>query len=572
MSRPGAWRARISPSRRRAFQTAPRSNRLLRLGFWLQIGLIALSPFLTAPSAKAAGDESLKFGIADPFPNDPADKIERRLMLYKKAGIGILRTDAGWPGGNDLPDGALPDLPLPPLYALGQKYGFRFKSGIGIFYNPSRAFFSRHPDAQMTNQEGLKSGFVISYWYPGLTRYLEDVDDRIFAYLAKRDFLASLDYVVVPLGPAAEPLYPVPWTTTEPNKPMRFWFYDSNAQADFPRKMKAKYGTIDAANQAWGTHYADWNSVTIPSPGAQPGPMWRDVLTWYRDSKRDFIVWQVAHYRRLLEKYYPQGHAPRLVILLPGDHITPYLWDQAIRAGDGDDRVKMMADSEFLIDLAHKVGAYLQYTGLPNTSEIQYAENYMREHGFEVPLWGENAGDAGEPRELDEEVLSNGLYGQEYVGSNLFEADHVTPTAKFLSLEKAHGWLADARAARSPPNMVFDDLPIVQGACLYADAGKAIRLCMQRDANLVLSKNGQSLWSSGTSHLEREFCSSTQDPASDCVATYQGDGNFVVYRGKEPLWDSKTAGRGKHLTILDHPPYLEISGADGEVVWAAAPK
>jgi Beta-galactosidase len=540
-----------------------------RVGFLLLIGLIALAPGLMAPSAKAADGESLRFGVADPFAMDAPEKIQRRLTLYKQAGIGILRTDTRWPGGNDLPDGALPDLPLPPLYALAQQDGFRFKSGIGLFYGPSPAFFSQHPDAQMTNQEGLKSVNVISYWYPDLRRYLEDGDDRIFAYLAKRDFLPSLDYVVVPLGPAAEPLYPVPWTTTEPNKPMRFWFYDANAQADFPAKMKAKYGTVDAANQEWGTNYPDWNSVTIPTPGVQAGPMWRDVLEWYRDAKRDFIVWQVAHYRRLIEKYYPQGDAPHLLILMPGAHITPHLWEQAIRTGDGDDRVKMMADSEFLIDLAHKVGAYLQYTGLPNTTEIQYAEKYMRERGFEVPLWGENAGNKGEPRELDEEVLSNGLYGQEYIGSNLFEADHVTPTAKFLSLGEAHRWFAGARASRAAADMVFDVLPIVQGGCLYADPRKAVSLCMQADANLILRRNGRLLWSSETSHLERGFCSLNQDPASACTATFQGDGNFVVSRGKQPLWDSKTPGRGKHLAILDHPPYLEILGADGEVVWAA---
>lgn len=569
MSRSENFRARFHSSRERALPGAVGSKRLLRVGFWLQILWIVLAPFQMIASAKAADDESLRFGVADPFTNDPPDKIERRLKLYKEAGIGILRTDTGWPGGDEPPNGALPDLPLPPFYALAQRDGFRFKSGIGMFYGPSREFFSRHPDARMTNEDGLTSAHVISYWYPDLKRYLEDSDDRIFAYLGKRNFLASLDYVVVPLGPAGEPLYPVPWTTSEPDKPMRFWFNDANAQADFPANMKAKYGTVGAANQAWGTHYADWDSVTIPKPGAQPGPMWRDVLEWYRGAKRNFIVWQVAHYQRLLEKYYPEGHAPRLLILLPGSHITPYLWEKAIRTGDGGERVKMMADSEFLIDLAHNVGATLQYTGLPNTSEIQYAKNYMRERGYKVPLWGENAGNMGEPRELDEEVLSNGLYGQEYIGSNLFEADHVTPTAKFLALEKAHAWLADVRVSHRAPEMAFDSLPIVQGACLYADAEKTVSLCMQKDANLVLSQEGSPIWSSGTSHPERGFCSATQNPASACSATFQGDGNFVVYRGKQALWDSKTAGRGKRLAILDHPPYLAILGRDDEVVWAA---
>jgi hypothetical protein len=121
---------------------------------------------------------------------------------------------------------------------------------------------------------------------------------------------------------ADEPIYPAAWET---NQPESFWFYDSYAQADFPvisfplsiliplwsmielhchfwplhlltssqAKMQAQYGAIAQANAAWGTNYASWASVTIPNPGTKTGTMWNDVLTWYRNSKRNFITQQV---------------------------------------------------------------------------------------------------------------------------------------------------------------------------------------------------------------------------------------------------------------------------------------
>jgi hypothetical protein len=231
----------------------------------------------------------------------------------------------------------------------------------------------------------------------------------------------------------------------------------------------------------------------------------------------------------------------------------------------------MMSDSEFLIDAAHRIGADTQYTGLPNWSEVEYLQSYARGRGYRLAMWGENAGNAGEPRELDEEVLANGLYGQEYIGSNLFEADHVTPNARYRSLKDAHAWLADVWTGRRLPVISFDLMTLAQGTCLYADERQTISLCMQADANLVLRIGARSVWASNTSQREPGFCGADEDTIATCHATFQGDGNLVVSRGVQPLWGSGTSMLGRHLVLSSDAPYLQILSHDGHPVFMPPP-
>ena len=110
-------------------------------------------------------------------------------------------------------------------------------------------------------------------------------------------------------------------------------------------------------------------------------------------------------------------------------------------------------------------------------SELEYLAAYMRERHYTLRMWGENAGDAGDPQEIDEEVLLNGLYGQDYVGANLFAADHVTPTRQFFDLQNAHRWLADVWRGRINPVSTFKNLLVRRGGCVYADVTHSISLC-----------------------------------------------------------------------------------------------
>ena len=513
------------------------------------------------PATFARCDSKLRLGVGDAFASDPAAKIQKRLDLYKQAGIGIIRVDVEW-RSLERAEGIWEDPGNLALLKLAKQNGFRLKANVGSIQGPPAWFLKRFPDARMINQDGVTSPDDMSYWYPGLHALLENKDEQLFAYLARSGLLTGISYLVVPLGPGGEPLYPAQFT------PMRFWFYDTYAQADFPRQMRAKYAALRIANAVWGTDYRDWSDVRIPRPATQPGAMWRDVLEWYRDAKRQFIRWQLGHYQALVKKYYPSGGAPHLLILVAGNHMTPFSLEKAARSGDGDSGQMMMADSEYLLDVAHRFGTYAQYTGSPNAAEVQYLEHYFLLHHFVVPMWGENAGNQGEPLELDQEVYANGLFGQEYIGSNLFESDHTTPSQQFFALEKAHAWLSNAWEGKAAPALRFDTLLIVQDGCLYADSTKRVSLCMQSDANLVLSLDGEAIWTSDVKQVQDAKCSTTGDPESECHCVFQGDGNLVISRGEHPLWASGTEQRGRHLVFLNRAPYLKILDAADSIIWA----
>jgi hypothetical protein len=341
-----------------------------------------------------------------------------------------------------------------------------------------------------------------------------------------------------------------------------------HAQADYPKKMLLKYSTIARANAAWGTQYPDWNAVRIPVPGTRPGAQWQDVLLWYRDTKRAFIDWQIGHYQRLLAKYYKgDSKAPQLMILVPGTHVSSFEWDQAVASGGGGTGVVVMADSEFLLDRAHRTSSVLQYTGLPNMAEVEYLEAYMREHGYSVPMWGENAGNVGVPKELGDEVLSNGLVGQEYIGSNLFQQDHVTPSPILFALRQEYAWLRDIWQSKAAFRLAFQKMEIVQSACIRGDIDGRNKFCLDDDGTLTLFHDGSILWANQTRTAVRRRCWDN-DSALGFKAVFQGDGNLVVYCGGKPLWASQTNGRGRTFVISSVSPYVQIFGSTDRPVWS----
>ena len=72
------------------------------------------------------------------------------------------------------------------------------------------------------------------------------------------------------------------------------------------------------------------------------------------------------------------------------------------------------------------------------------------------------------------------------------------------------------------------------GAVVAITDAKELRLTMQDDANLVLYRLNEALWSSGTARQRGDYFAMIQD-----------DGNFVSYNGtpasrREPFWDSHT--------------------------------
>lgn len=81
-------------------------------------------------------------------------------------------------------------------------------------------------------------------------------------------------------------------------------------------------------------------------------------------------------------------------------------------------------------------------------------------------------------------------------------------------------------------------------------------LQQQTDGNLVLYRGKTPLWSSKTT-------------GSGVFALMQTDGNFVVYQGTKPLWSSNTAGNpGASLAVQDDGN-LVVYGKDHRVLWAS---
>jgi hypothetical protein len=513
---------------------------------------------------------SPRLGVADVNPRGAREQHIERFGFYRSAGIGVLRVDEGsWrdlesaPGSWNLPSN------LSSYFSLAQSYGFRLKSGIGALYSPAAWFLKQNPDSQLIGRSERKgeapiaSTEVISYWYPGLHDLLEAKDDQIFSYLNTHGLLHNVRYLVVPGGPAAEPIYPAPWTTSDPTGPPRFWCYDDHARSSFVAAARTRYRTIAAANSAWNTAYANWGVVKIPLPGEKPGQMWDDVLSWYRDSKREFFAWQVAHYERLRRKYWPSGARPTLVILVPGEHFTSGSWSGAVRTGAGDACIRAMCDSGFLLDTAAAAGAAVQYTGMPAMGELEYLKSYIRDHGYSLDVWGENAGNEGDPAELGYEVLSNGLYGQEYIGANLFEADQTTPSKKFANLSAEYSWLRSVWEGRVAFSLSTNDTTLVTGACLYTDKAGEHQLCMQGDGRLALKEQQKTLWRSELHDAQTTHCAQPEK----CKAVFQGDGNLVVYDGTQPLWASGAAGKGATLALTSAKPYVFVKDASGKVIW-----
>lgn len=89
-----------------------------------------------------------------------------------------------------------------------------------------------------------------------------------------------------------------------------------------------------------------------------------------------------------------------------------------------------------------------------------------------------------------------------------------------------------------------------------------LRLYFQKDGNLVLYKNSvQVLWSSNT----QQNCSLV----SSCVAALQTDGNFVLYVGGKPYWNTRTDGQGAlRLKVTEASPYLKLINSANTPVWS----
>jgi len=391
----------------------------------------------TAP-ARCCMSEIWAYNLQSP------DLIRQRFKLFQGLGVDMVRSSIVWPDMERTP-GKWSEARSLPYLQLAAESGFKIKMNFGTVSEPAPWYLNAHPDAQVTNQNGIHSRHTFSLWYPGLHQLLAEKTDHLFKYLSEHpEIVSKVEFIDPDFGPASEPLYPAAWTLDNAGEEAHsetFWCYDVHAQADFLDKMKAKYGDILAANATWNTKYKNWDEVVIPKPGTQPGPFWNDVLVWYRDSKRDFILWQLQNFKTAMAKYLPKP--VKILMYVPGSHYTDEDWRQAVATGAGNGKICLMCDSIFLLETAAKEHCFLQYTGSSDEPEVKYLRGYMDQHGLgSIPMWGENAGItrvAIDPLQLADVVIKYNLYGLDYTHSRfIFKEDTVTPNEVFPKLQQAY--------------------------------------------------------------------------------------------------------------------------------------
>ena len=374
-------------------------------------------------------------------PRDTAASVKKRTDLYKEFGLKTVRVATLWGSIEPLKEGTVM-RPSDYNYLTWLKNnGMRFKVIVGAVSSIPNWYLQKYPDAVLLGNDGrptanggdgtnlVKSINSVTYLMPGLREQLDRSVENIMKFYVETGLINAVDSIVIDMGPAGEALYPPGWTQV-PNglygapTVERFWCYDKYMQADFRRAMKEKYGTIAAANAAWGKNkagvqakYTSFDALTVPLPNTHAGTMWNDVLTWYRQLKRNFIEENLKSYKRIVDKY--SGGRIKLIVYLPGNEEgLDTKWQNSVNSGGAygtsDIMVKVMADSRFIMDKAVQKGCYVQYTGAENDSEVKFLKKYMADRGYNVPLFGENAGgyDMGEHMDVVVDVIiNNGLQG-----------------------------------------------------------------------------------------------------------------------------------------------------------------
>ncbi len=390
--------------------------------------------------------EALEIGQDNPM------VAPKRFELYKELGIRTIRVGVLW-GAIERKEGEF-TRPLEVSYLQQiKKAGLRVKLSLGAVSVVPDWLMQRYPDAYLINEEGKRAVSSVTYLMPELREKLDIALDNMLKFFADEGVLDIVDIIGIDMGPAGEPLYPPNWTQVSdglynpPSGPEHFWMYDPYMQADFKRAMQEKYGTIEAANEAWGQHYASFEALTVPMPETVKGAMWNDVLTWYRDVKRRFMEENVQSYLKVINKY--AGDRVKLMLYVPGADVRDEEWAEAVESGSGSNMIRLMADSRFIIDMAAKYdNCYLQYTGADNITEVRYLRNYMKEKGCEdIPFIGENSGalNMGQNiKRFTQNLMREGMSGIDIAHNVwLHEKDGYSPNKYFDSLKENLGIFSD---------------------------------------------------------------------------------------------------------------------------------
>ncbi len=381
------------------------------------------------------------------------DSINARFADYKELGLRSVRLDLYWTNVNGK---AVMQDATKYQFEAARKNGLFIKAIVnpGGTTNPA-------PDSKLMDANGRYAINAISPWYSDVESYTKQHVSTYLHALVEAGYTDVLGGIVAGLGPAGEPLYPPAWTQGGESTEEVMWCYADNAQADFRAEMEEKYGSIDKANAAWGKNYADFSAVRVPKEGEVTGQMWRDVLEWYRDSKREFMRMQVSTFRTVMKEL-KIDDIP-LILYLPGADFTEGQWEACVSMGNAIGGVKFMCDNQYTVQLADEFDCLLQYTGITGEAGLRLLRNYMFENGYaDIPVMGENAGGSepdAQAKRLHDVITAYKLWGIDYTHSHwLYEADGKTHSAMYAPfaqyLSKIADYLMTVDITQPPKEMI----------------------------------------------------------------------------------------------------------------------
>ena len=148
-----------------------------------------------------------------------------------------------------------------------------------------------------------RSNMIQSIWSPYHRRHVSRVLRAFGEHYEPSGTLRGVR--LGPSGNYGESQYPARGNWAAAGRRMHihigFWAGDAYAQADFRRCMAAQYGSIDALNQAWGSHIASFDDIEMILPVTIPSKRWRiDFSRWYTRSMSDWCAWWAQEAARAL--------------------------------------------------------------------------------------------------------------------------------------------------------------------------------------------------------------------------------------------------------------------------------
>ncbi len=365
-----------------------------------------------------------------------------RFEGIKQMGADMMRVSLSW-SVMEPREGVFDDSAIVGYFEELKASGLHCKLILGVVMDPPPWYLTKHPELRMTDQFGCTPNYLAP-WAREQWPYLANKTRELLEYAKKKGILEITDEVVIDLGPAGECIYPPNWTLglgdglagKERKGEEGFFLYSAGARKDFVEKMQARYESIAAANSAWKTDFSDWQSVEIPKPNTAPGKFWEDVLTWYRDAKRDFATWRIRTLCELLSGH--SGGRIRGLVYLPGADSTPAQWEEAVRTGGGNVWIRLMTDNAFLMKQASKYHCTLQMTGAQIGEVCRAYLAEAKANGIpSTDVWLENAGEyqnASDPLWLAELVERENLRGFDFTHTRwAFGDDRITPREPLFS-------------------------------------------------------------------------------------------------------------------------------------------